>query len=100
MSAISPSKLETSIHKSQPSKSMNQQDFFIAQLKNEIYDLRQRQRDYGQLQEQHQFLKQKCTDLQHDNVSFISLKIRTVKLCVLTTKSMTTTEVSKDSSEN
>jgi hypothetical protein len=36
-----------------------QQDFFISQLKQEIYELRQRQRDYSQLAEQHNFLEKK-----------------------------------------
>jgi len=45
------------------------QDQFVNTLKNEIYELRQRQRDYTQLTEQLRFLEGKYRQSQDDRVS-------------------------------
>jgi len=44
------------------------QDQFVNSLKNEIYELRQRQRDYSQLTEQLRFLEGKYRQSQDDRV--------------------------------
>lgn len=47
------------------------QDIFVNSLKNEIAELRQRQRDYTQLTEQLRFLEGKYRQSQDDRVSFM-----------------------------
>ena len=48
---------------------LEQQEQFINQLKGEIYELKQRQRDYSQLTEQLRFLEGKYRQSQDDRVS-------------------------------
>ena len=49
-------------------RASEQQDFFISQMKQEIYEMRQRQRDYSQLVEQANFLEKKFRTTQDEKV--------------------------------
>lgn len=47
------------------------QELFVSSLKQEIYELRQRQRDFSQLAEQLKFLEGKYRQSQDDRVSYL-----------------------------
>lgn len=71
MAATSPQKVPAPFNSTSPlqrARAGDQQEFYISQVKQEIYEMRQRQRDIGQVQDQIAYLEKKHRALQDEKV--------------------------------